>query len=135
MSTMANLSDAGVQELLGKPNHAVLSSLNDDGSIHSSVVWLSAEDGQVAVNSAKGRKWPTNLERDGRTTLVVYDGANPYEYVEIRGTAAETTEGAEAHIDALAKKYIDQDTYPWRQPGETRVKFLITPERVRHAKA
>src|SRR3954451_6399293 len=110
---MSNLNDPAVRELLEKPNHAVLSTLNKDGSVHSAVVWLNVEDGNVAINSARGRAWPTNLERDPRATLVVLDEGNPYEYVEIKGRAAEA-DGAEDHIDALAQKYINQDRYPWR---------------------
>jgi hypothetical protein len=41
-----------------------------------------------------------------------------------------TEVGADAHIDALAKKYLDQDRYPYRQPGEVRVTYRIRPERV-----
>jgi PPOX class probable F420-dependent enzyme len=131
---MADLSDPSVSELLEKPNHAVLSTINRDGSVHGAVVWVNTEDGKLAVNSSRGRAWPTNLERDPRATLVVYDQSNPYEYVEIEGRATEV-EGAEEHIDTLAQKYIDQGRYPWRQPGEERVKFHITPDRVRHARA
>jgi PPOX class probable F420-dependent enzyme len=129
---MAKLSDPGVRELLAKPICAVISTNAADGSINSSVIWLSADDEGVAVNSAKGRVWPTNLERDPHATLVVVNPDNPMEYVEIRGRAAATTDGADAHIDALAKKYLGKDEYPWRNPAETRVRFDITPERVRH---
>ncbi len=90
---MANLNDPPVRELLEQPNHAVISTYNKDGSIHNTVVWISAEDGTVAVNSALGRKWPTNIERDPRVNVLVYEQGNPYNYVEIRGTASETTEG------------------------------------------
>lgn len=132
---MADLSDPGVSELLAKPNHAVLSTLNADGSVHSAVVWLNVEDGKVAVNTARGRVWPTNLERDPRATLLVVNQDNPYEYAEIKGRAEVARGDAEAHIDTLAKKYLGQDTYPWRNPADERVKFHLTPERVRHAKA
>ena len=64
----------------------------------------------------------------------MYEPENPYNYVEIRGTASETTEGADEHINALTKKYIGQDEYPFRQPGEQRVKFVIAPDHVRHQK-
>lgn len=133
---MAGLDDPGVQALLQKtpPNHAVVSSLNDDGSIHSTVVWVSVEDGLLAVNSAQGRKWPSNLQRDPTVTVVVYDEDNPYDYVEVRGRAVERNAGAEDHIDRLAKRYIDADSYPFRQPGEQRVTFLVEPTRVRHQK-
>ena len=128
------LDDPGVKVLLDKKNHAVCSTLNEDGSIHSTVVWVSVEDGQVAVNSAVGRRWPSNLERDPRITVVVYDESNPYDYVEVRGTATARLEGADDHIDRLAKKYMDADSYPFRQPGEQRVTFLVTPTLVRHQK-
>jgi PPOX class probable F420-dependent enzyme len=131
---VASIDDPGVRELLEKPNHAVISTLNADGSIHNAVIWVDLEDGAVAVNSAVGRVWPSDLERDPRVTVLVFDQKNPYEYVEIRGTATGTTEGADEHIDRLAKKYLGQDTYPYRQPDEQRVKFLITPGRVRHMK-
>ena len=129
---MSDIHDQPVQELLQQPNYAVVSTLNEDGSIHSTIAWVSGEDGEIAVNSAKGRKWPTNLERDPHINVLVYEAGNPYNFVEIRGRAAGSTEGADEHIDALAKKYIGQDKYPYRQPGEQRIKFVVTPERVRH---
>jgi len=131
---MTDLNDPQVRQLLEQPNYAVVSTHNPDQSIHSTVVWVDAEDGNVTVNSAVGRKWPTNLERDPRITVVVYPGDNPYDYVEIRGQATGTVEGADGHIDQLAKKYLGQDEYPFRQPGEQRIKFVIAPERIRHQK-
>ena len=131
---MASLNDQPVRELLEQPNCAVISTLNEDGSILDTVVWISAENGAVAVNSAKGRKWPTNLQRDARITVLVYEQDNPLNYVEIRGRANATTDGADEHINALTKKYMGQDEYPFRQPGEERVKFVIQPDHVRHQK-
>jgi PPOX class probable F420-dependent enzyme len=131
---VASIGDPGVRELLENPNYAVISTSNADGSIHSAVVWVDAEDGALTVNSATGRVWPSNLERDPRATVLVYEQSNPYEYLEVRGKAQGTTEGADEHIDRLTKKYLNQDSYPYRQPGEQRVKFLISPDHVRYAK-
>jgi len=128
---MTDLNHEDARALLQAPNYAVISTLNPNGSIHSTVVWVSAEDGKLAVNSAIGRRWPSNLERDPHATVVIFDANNPYLFLEVRGRAQGTTEGADEHIDALAKKYIGQDRYPFRQPGERRIKFLIEPERVR----
>lgn len=128
---MASLNDPAVKELLEQPNYAVVSTLNRDGSIHNTIVWISAEGDRVAVNSAIGRLWPTNLQRDPRVTVVVYEAGNPYNFVEIRGIASSSTEDADAHIDALAKKYIGQNEYPFRRPGEQRIKFVIEPTHVR----
>ena len=131
---MASIDDPGVRRLLEAPNHAVVSTFNDDGSVHNTVVWVNVEDGRPAVNSAVGRRWPTNLQRDPRVNVLVYDQSNPYEYVEIRGTSTASTDGADAHIDRLAKKYLGADSYPFRQPEEQRISFFVAPERVRHQK-
>jgi PPOX class probable F420-dependent enzyme len=131
---MASLDDPAVRALLEPANYAVVSTLNPDGGISSSIVWVSLEGDELAVNSAAGRKWPTNLDRDGHVTLLVFAAENPYEYVEIRGQATGTREDADDHIDRLAKKYINQDKYPFRTPEEERVKYVITPETVRYVK-
>ncbi len=128
---MATLNDPPVRELLEQPNYAVVSTLNPDGSIHNTMVWIDQEGDRVAVNSAVGRLWPSNLQRDPHVSVLVFETGNPYNFVEIRGTATEA-DGADEHINGLAKKYIDQDEYPYRQPGEQRIKFVIEPERVRH---
>ncbi|MBV9196560.1 MAG: PPOX class F420-dependent oxidoreductase [Solirubrobacterales bacterium] len=131
---MTSLDDAGVRELLDGQNYALISTLNSDGSIHSTVVWISHEDGSVAVNSAVGRVWPRNLERDPQVTALVVESGNPYHYVEIRGTASATHEGADEHINALTKKYMGRDEYPFRAPGEERIKFVISPRHIRYVK-
>ncbi len=131
---MTDIEDPGVKKLLDGGNHAVVSTLNEDGSIHSTVVWTNVEQGKLAVNSALGRKWPTNLQRDPRVSVIVYDESNPYDYVEVRGTVTSSTDDADGHIDRLAKKYIDADSYPYRQAGEQRVSFLVEPSLVRHQK-
>lgn len=129
---MTSITDPAVRELLQNPNYAVISTYNQDGTILSTVVWVDTEDGAVGVNSAIGRRWPTNLQRDPRVTLLIQEAGNPYNYVEIRGEAQGTTEGADEHINRLSKKFIDQDEYPFRQPGEQRITFKITPQHVRH---
>jgi PPOX class probable F420-dependent enzyme len=131
---MASLNDPEVQDLLEKPNYAVVSTFNANGSIHNTVVWIGAEDGAVAVNSALGRLWPSNLQRDPRVTVLVSESGNPYHYVEIRGTATGSEEGADDHINQLTKKYMNQDEYPFRGAGEQRIKFVIAPEHIRHLK-
>jgi PPOX class probable F420-dependent enzyme len=131
---MASLDDPGVKALLDKPNHAVITTLAADGAPHSTVVWVDVQDGRLAVNTAVGRAWPSNLERDPRVSLVVYDQGNPYDYIEVRGTASGTTQGADEHIDRLAKKYLGLDEYPMRQPGEQRITYLVDATRIRHQK-
>jgi PPOX class probable F420-dependent enzyme len=128
---MATLKDPDVRELLEQPNYAVVSTHNDDGSIESTITWVAPENGHIAINSAIGRKWPANLQRDPRVTVLVQEKDNPYHFVEIRGKAKATTEGADEHINQLSKKFIGEDEYPFRQPGEKRIKFVIEPQQVR----
>jgi PPOX class probable F420-dependent enzyme len=120
------------EELLKGKNFCHVATLRADGSVHGVPVWVDVQDGRPVLNTAEGRAWPRNLERDPRITLTVPNSENPYEYVELRGRVAERThEGADEHIDQLAKKYMGVDTYPLRQPGEQRLIIRVEPE---HAK-
>jgi len=83
------------------------------------------------VNSAKGRVKDRNMRRDPRVSIALIDPENPYRYLEVRGRVVEVTEnGADQHIDKMAKKYLDKDKYPFRREGEVRVRYLIEPESV-----
>jgi PPOX class probable F420-dependent enzyme len=117
------------EELLKGRNFCIVATHREDGSIHSVPIWIDVQDGRPVLNTAEGRAWPRNLERDPRVTLTVPNMENPYEYLEVRGRVAERThDGADAHIDSLAKKYIGADEYPFRQPGEQRVIIRIEPD-------
>ena len=118
-------------ELLQAKNFANVATLRSDGSVHAVPVWVDVQEGRPVLNTAEGRAWPRNLERDPRVTITVQNLENPYEYIMVRGRVAERTrEGADEHIDALAKKYLDQDSYPFRQPGEQRLIIRVEPEYV-----
>jgi PPOX class probable F420-dependent enzyme len=118
-------------ELLQAKNFANVATLRSDGSVHAVPVWVDLQDGRPVVNTAEGRAWPRNLERDPRVTITVQNLENPYEYLMVRGRVSERThEGADEHIDSLAKKYLDKDSYPFRQPGEQRLIIRIDPEQV-----
>lgn len=128
---MSATIEGPAEALLKGKNFANVATLRSDGSVQVAPVWVDVEDGQPVVNSAEGRAWPRNLERDPRVTLTVQNLENPYEYVEIRGKVAERThDGADEHIDSLAKKYMGVDSYPLRQPGEQRVIIRVQPEHV-----
>ncbi len=120
------------EELLKAKNFCDVATLRADGSVHAVPVWVDVQDGRPVLNTAEGRTWPRNLERDPRVTLTVQNMENPYEYLAVRGRVAERThEGADEHIDELAKKYMGADEYPFRQPGEQRVIIRIEPEHAR----
>jgi len=94
-------------------------------------VWYSFDGTSVWVNSAKGRLKDKNMRRNKQVALSIQDPDNAYRYLAIQGVVTEITEsGADAHIDALAKKYLGKDRYPNRAPGEVRVIYKIRPEKV-----
>lgn len=118
-------------DLFTKKALAHLATLMPSGEPQVTPVWIDYEGGQVVFNTAAGRQKDKNLQRDGRVSLSITDPDNPYRYLEVRGRVSErTTDGADAHIDKMTKKYINQDSYPFRQPGEVRVIYKITPQHI-----
>ena len=102
-----------------------------DGRPQVTPVWVDYDGRYVLINTAEGRQKDKNLQRDRRVALSILDPDNPYRYLEVRGRVAERTRnGAEQHIDSMAKKYLDQDKYPFRRPGEARVLYKIEPQHV-----
>jgi PPOX class probable F420-dependent enzyme len=118
------------QQFLENPYVGVVTTLREDGSPHSTVVWVDVEDGVPSFNTALGRKKPANLEQDPRAALLVIDPQDAYKWIAVDGKAELTTDGADPQIDKLAKKYLGKDEYPFRQEGEQRVTVRIQPERV-----
>lgn len=119
------------KDLLQKKAFANIATVNADGTPQVTPVWFDTDGDQIRINTARGRVKDKNLRRNPVVALTVMDPDNPYRYVQVKGRVAEVTEsGADAHIDALAKKYTGADKYGNRRPGEVRVIFKIQPERV-----
>jgi PPOX class probable F420-dependent enzyme len=118
-------------DLLHKKAFASLSTLMSDGSPQVTPVWFDYDGKHIRINSALGRVKDKNIRRDPRVSLAILDPDNPYRYLQIRGKVVDITQsGADQHIDSLAKKYLDQDKYPYGQPGEVRVLYKIELEKV-----
>ncbi len=112
-------------------NFAHIATLMPDGSPQNTPVWIDLDGDTLVINTVVGRQKARNLDRDGRVALSVFDGANPYRYVQVRGrVAGKTTDGADAHIDAMAKKYMGLDSYPYLNDADKRVIYRIEPEHV-----
>jgi PPOX class probable F420-dependent enzyme len=122
--------DERARRLLEGKNFATVSTLREDGSIHSVFVWIGLEGDRIVLNSAQGRAWPRNVERDPRVTVLVADQEDPYSYVQIRGRVTETDlEHADESINELSYKYKGHE-YTGGTPGEVRVKFFVEPDQV-----
>lgn len=123
----------GAVKLLQEPQIAQFATVMADGSPQVTPVWIDVEqDGShLMVNTAEGRLKTRNVEREPHVAISVVDSQNPYRYTIVRGTIVERRhEGADAHIDAMAKKYLNQDTYPMRTAQEQRVILWIKPHHV-----
>ncbi len=118
-------------DLFQRPAFANLATLNADGSPQVTPVWCDFDGTHILVNTARGRVKDRNLRREPRVALSVLDPDNPYRYLGVQGRVVEMTEqGADAHIDKMAKKYLNKESYPFRTPSEVRVIVKIKPEKV-----
>jgi PPOX class probable F420-dependent enzyme len=128
---MAEIPEGFKDLLTKKKAFASLATVGADGMPQVTPVWFDWDGAHVRVNTAKGRVKDRNMRRSPKVALAIADPDNPYRYVQIRGRVADVTEaGADAHIDALAKKYTGAEKYGNRKPGEVRVIFKVAPERV-----
>ena len=126
----ATIPDAYL-DILKKNVFASFVTLMEDGSPQVTPVWIDFDGTHFVVNSALGRMKDRNIRRDPRVALSLSDPENPYRYLEVRGRVVEITQdGADDHVNAMAKKYLGQDVYPFRQPGEERVIYRIAADRI-----
>ena len=116
--------------LIQRPVIANVATVDADGRPQVTPVWIDLDGDDLLFNTAKGRTKVNNLEKNPHVAVSIVDPDNSYNVVVVRGTAEGTEEGADAHIDSLAKKYLDVDTYPMRQPGEVRVTYRVHADNV-----
>jgi PPOX class probable F420-dependent enzyme len=125
---MAAVIPSGFADLFQKKALAHLATLMPDGTPQVTPVWVEYDGRYVLVNSARGRQKDRNMRANAAVALSLSDPENPYRYLEVRGRVVDITEqGADAHIDKLANKYLGVDRYPYRGPGEVRVIYRIEP--------
>lgn len=125
---MAAIPDKYMDLVHQKKAFASLATIMPDGSPQVTPVWFDYDGNIVRINSARGRVKARNMQEGSPVALSIMDPDNPYRYLQIRGRVRRVTEeGADRHIDSLAKKYLDKDKYPFAQPGEVRVTYEIEP--------
>jgi PPOX class probable F420-dependent enzyme len=126
---MATLTDK-VRTLFDGTNFAVLSTLEPDGKPHSTVVWAKAEGDDILFALPKSRRKTANLSRDPRATVVIFDAANPYESVQVQGTASMEDDPQGRLVDDLSHKYTGGPYPGFAGPNPEWVTVRITPEKV-----
>lgn len=118
-----------------KKAFAHLATVMKEGGPQVTPVWFDFDGRHFRINTARGRVKDRNMRRSPKVALAIMDPDNPYRHLAVQGRVVEVTEqGADAHIDALAKKYLGADEYPFRQPAEQRISYLVEPALVRHQK-
>jgi PPOX class probable F420-dependent enzyme len=128
---MADVLSEKSRALIARPVLASLATLNPDGSPQITPLWVGLDGDDVMFNTAQGRKKARNLERDARVAVTVIDPDDQYNVVAFRGTVIDvTTDGADADIDALAKKYLGVDTYPMRSADEVRIIVRVRTDHI-----
>jgi PPOX class probable F420-dependent enzyme len=109
---MPTIPDAYLDLFQQKKAFANLATMMPDGTPQVTPVWFDYNGSVIRVNSAKGRTKTRNMQQGSPVALSIMDPDNAYRYVQVRGKVTRVTEeGASAHIDSLAKKYIGQDKY------------------------
>jgi PPOX class probable F420-dependent enzyme len=116
--------------LISRPVIANVATVDQEGKPQLTPVWIDIDGDDLVFNTAKGRAKQSNLIRNPSVAVSVVDPDDPYNVVIVRGTVEATEDGADAHIDALAKKYLDVDTYPMRRPGEVRIIYRVRADHV-----
>jgi PPOX class probable F420-dependent enzyme len=127
---MATTLSNKAKTLVQRPVIANVATVDSDGRPQVTPVWIDLDGGDLVFNTAKGRVKSVNLEQNPHVAVSIVDPEDQYNVVVVRGTVEGTEDGADAHIDSLAKKYLDLDTYPMRRPGEVRVKYRVHADHV-----
>ncbi|MBV8462167.1 MAG: PPOX class F420-dependent oxidoreductase [Acidimicrobiales bacterium] len=121
---------AKAKALVDRPVLANVATIDAAGRPQLTPVWIDHDGDELLFNTARGRAKDRNLTRDPHVAVSVVDPDDPYNVLVVRGTAEPNEDGADATIDALAKKYLGVDTYPLRRPGEVRVNYRVRPDAI-----
>ena len=90
---MAKLEEKPRKFLDESPYVGVVTTLREDGSPHSTIVWVDVEGDKVSFNTARGRAKPKHLEHDPRASLLMVDPNDAFKWVAVSGPAELTEEG------------------------------------------
>jgi PPOX class probable F420-dependent enzyme len=133
------LTEPIVKFFRGK-NFGFLGTVNKDGSPQVTPTWIDIIEKEenkddhekiILINTAMDRLKQKNVSRDPRVSISMVDEDNPYSMVTIKGRVVEqTTDGADEHIDKLAKRYLNADRYPAHSPTVKRIILKVKPEKI-----
>jgi PPOX class probable F420-dependent enzyme len=121
----------GFTKLMREPAYCQLATLMPDGSPQNTQVFVETDGEHILINTFEGSQKERNVRRDPRVAVNVVDPTNAWRTASVRGRVVDvTTEGADRRLDELAKKYLGEETYPFRQPGDVPLTMKIAPEKI-----
>ncbi len=126
----AKIPETALDLFTEKKAFAFVATIMPNGAPQVTPVWIDYDGQYVIFNTAVGRMKERNVREHPTVAIAISDPQNPYRYVQVRGRAELIEQGADAHIDKLAKKYLGVDKFPYRRPGEKRIIVRVTPEQV-----
>jgi PPOX class probable F420-dependent enzyme len=85
--TMATMSGAQIEAFLQAPRHAILATINGDGSPQLSPVWFIYEEGRLYISAGVEAVKVRNLRNDPRLSVCIDAGHSDARYVILRGVA------------------------------------------------
>lgn len=119
----------GYRDLLETNALIHVATIGPDGEPQSNPVWFDWDGENIKFSQTKTRQKYKNVDRDPRIAVSLVDPENPYRYLEVRGEVTEIEEDPNNDfINAMAKKYLDMDEYPYHQPGDERIILYVKPE-------
>ncbi|MFN8591092.1 MAG: PPOX class F420-dependent oxidoreductase [Thermomicrobiales bacterium] len=120
---------AAYADLLESTALADVATIGPDGAPQNNPVWFGWDGQYLSFSQTTGRQKYRNVQREPRVALSIVDPANPYRYLEIRGVVERIDPDPDnAFINSMAKKYLNEDVYPWHQPDDERVVIVVRPE-------
>jgi PPOX class probable F420-dependent enzyme len=103
---MSGVSTQRLRELLDSRVFATVATIQPDGSVQQSVVWVTRDGEDVLFMIGVGSRKERNLRRDPRVSVLVFPPDEPYSYAAIRGTATFDPAASDRLRDELSLKYI-----------------------------
>lgn len=129
MTTENGQIPQGYRDLLETTALIHVATIGPDGEPQSNPVWFDWDGEHIKFSQTKTRQKYKNVERDPRIAVSLVDPENPYRYLEVRGEVTEVEEDPDNDfINAMAKKYLGMEEYPYHQPGDERIVLYVKPE-------
>ena len=109
---------------------ATLATLGKDGGPQLTEVWFLFEDGKVRTSLNDSRLKTKNLVARPQCSLFILDLANPFRYLDVRGTARIEPDDDYAFAARVGAKYDGADLRDHDGPDDKRVMVTIEPTNV-----